>query len=475
MDSSVAKWCVVLLVLTATPFWPKVGMAQTVWEKYPGNPVLDPGPDGAWDSKEVFQGHVLYGGTDYTMWYSGSDGRYKRIGFAASPDGIVWTKYAGNPVLDVGPLDAWDEGFVRDPAVLFNGTEYEMWYTGGDGPQMSIGYATSPDGIAWTKHEGNPVLDVGPSGAWDNLILFTSSVLFDGTGYRMWYGGIDGFHERIGYATSSDGIVWTKYGGNPVLDVGDLGTWDERDISGPCVLFDGEEFAMWYAGSNGTRGRIGYATSPDGIVWTKHAGNPVLDVGPPGTSDSYAVIAPSVFFDGTDYNLWLTVCDGSEKRVGYAVSLPGCPDGDGDGSYDESCGGWDCDDSDPAIHPWAGEICDNGIDDDCDGLVDGEDWECIPQYTLVMEPVYEYGILSMNFTLGTLVPDTGWVSYLIVPTLSLPLAFQLWEVLLPAIYPPIEVSISLPFTTAGELWVYSGLYYGGEPQIEVWELVEIRK
>ena len=475
MGSFTAKWWIVLLVLTAAFVWPTVGMAQTVWEKYPDNPVLDIGPEGAWDSKKVFQGHVLYGGTEYTMWYSGSDGRHKRIGYATSPDGIVWTKYGGNPVLDVGPAEAWDEGFVRDSAVLFAGTEYEMWYSGGGGPRMSIGYATSPDGIVWTKHEGNPVLDVGPSGAWDDLILYTSSVLFDGAGYRMWYGGNDGFNARIGYATSPDGIVWTKYGGNPVLDVGDLGTWDEWDMGGPCVLFDGVGFAMWYAGSDGFRGRIGYATSPDGIDWTKYAGNPVLDVGLPGTGDSQAVIGPSVLFDGTDYDLWLTAYDGIGKSIGYAVSLPGCPDDDGDGSYEESCGGWDCDDSDPAIHPRVEEICDNGIDDNCNGLTDGEDWECIPEYTLAMEPVYESGILSLNFTLGTLVSDAGWASYLIQPTGGgFPLVTQLWEISLPAIYPPIEVSISLPFTTAGELWVYSGLWDEGVPQIEVWEFVEIR-
>lgn len=49
-----------------------------------------------------------------------------------------------------------------------------------------------------------------------------------------------------------------------------------------------------------------------------------------------------------------------------------CADTDGDGHPGVSCGGGDCDDGAPAIHPGAAEVCD-GADDDCDGLTDEEE------------------------------------------------------------------------------------------------------
>lgn len=47
-----------------------------------------------------------------------------------------------------------------------------------------------------------------------------------------------------------------------------------------------------------------------------------------------------------------------------------CIDGDGDGYDDIACGGTDCDDEDPEVNPGHAEVPGNGIDDDCDGLID---------------------------------------------------------------------------------------------------------
>ncbi len=257
------------------------------WTKYIDNPVLDVGTDGDWDSDVTRVNAVIKAGSTYRMWYGGNS--YQNIGYATSTDGIYWTKYAGNPVLSVDASPSWDEGPLSFADVVSDSGIYKMWYTGGDsgfGGITRIGYATSTTGITWTKYLSNPVLGVGPS-AWDTVWAFDPHVISDGVSYKMWYSGLEGQicsgseTLRIGLAISTDGISWTKAISNPVLDVNPTG-WDSQSATAPWVIFDGNMYHMWYHGGvmcSSEPEMIGYATSTNGISWTKYAGNPVLEPG----------------------------------------------------------------------------------------------------------------------------------------------------------------------------------------------------
>jgi predicted GH43/DUF377 family glycosyl hydrolase len=233
------------------------------WAKDTSNPVLTPDP-GAWDSHEVGMPVVIFDDSIYKMWYGGFDVNWKvRIGYATSSDGITWAKDTSNPVLNLGPNWSWEEMAVVPNSVIFDGTIYKMWYAGfTDSWTIRIGLATSSDGINWDKDTSNPVLPLGELGEWDDEQVYTADVRFDGTMYQMWYMGYDGITYRIGYASSSDGIKWHKYNSNPVLNLGPSGLWDDRGVAHPRVIFDGTTYHMWYAGDDSQNLRIGYATAP---------------------------------------------------------------------------------------------------------------------------------------------------------------------------------------------------------------------
>jgi len=214
------------------------------------------------------------------MWYQGNDGTNFRIGYATSDDGITWTKYFDNPVLNLGADGAWDDEVLGSPNVLLNNGIYQMWYHGSDGTNRRIGYATSTDGTTWIKHPDNPVLDLGVDDAWDNQQLVHPCVLLNNGIYKMLYRG-SGNNHRIGYAVSLDGIIWMKYAQNPVLDLGASGTWDDVHVSVSSFLLDNGLYKMWYSGYNGTTHRIGYATStPPAEPHTDH----ILVLEGPGNS-----------------------------------------------------------------------------------------------------------------------------------------------------------------------------------------------
>jgi len=269
----------------------------------------------------VVEPWVIYDGLMFKMWYTGITD-HSGIYYATSLDGVNWTPYG--MVLDIGESGSWEGLAVGRPVVLFDGVIYKMWYMGYDGFAHRIGYATSMDGINWIKCEANPVLVPGGNGGWDDWSLGEFTVTFDGALYRMWYNGQAYMYVtlKIGVATSPDGISWTKYAHNPVLVPGSSG-WDSYHIYTGPVIKKESSYLMWYSGQQSSTVRVGLATSPDGFSWTKQSGNPVLDVGPPETWDSAYIFAMSVVKKADRLLMWYWGASdhtGGTERIGLATS-----------------------------------------------------------------------------------------------------------------------------------------------------------
>ena len=86
------------------------------------------------------------------------------------------------------------------------------------------------------------------------------------------------------------------------------------------------------------------------------------------SEDPNALMAPSI---GSCDNQGLTEDDEAGRDALYACAFSPCTDNDLDGF---SCN--DCDDDNFSVNPDASELCDDTIDNDCDGAVDCADGDC---------------------------------------------------------------------------------------------------
>jgi len=286
-----------------------------------GDPVLTNGSLGTFDDELVSAPSVVLDGGVFHMWYSGNDGNNNRIGYATSVDGIAWTRQnGGNFVLDKGDADDWDSFSVADPWVFNDSGTWKMWYTGSNGLKNRIGYADSVDGINWNK-DGSEVLDIGDSGKWDGNGVASPTVLKMGSTYHMWYIGTDWDETKMGYATSNDGTHWTKENnGNAVFSAGDPGAFDGYEIRGPAVLFRNGVYKLYYTGSSGSTTSVGLATSGNGLDWERqNNGNAVL-TGTNGKFDWKNLHNPAVVADGLVERIWYSGENSTTVSLGYATA-----------------------------------------------------------------------------------------------------------------------------------------------------------
>lgn len=254
----------------------------------------------------------------YVMWLSGVLNNVTGIFTARSTDGVNWKNFT--LVLRPGLNGSWDE-LVYSPSVIWNGSTYLMYYTGtGTDSYRQIGLAYSRDNTNWVKYAHNPILTAGP-GIYDSWWGRFADVMLDNGVYKTWYTGhtltntSTPWYTAVDYATSMDGVHWTKYPGNPVYGAEQWLAGNPVFYEHPSVIKVDQTYVM-IAGPN----EIGYATSPDGIRWTQ--GNGVLIA--PGTNSSWDgedVRLPSALLNGTQILVWYT---GYGANLQEGIGLAAC-------------------------------------------------------------------------------------------------------------------------------------------------------
>jgi len=138
-----------------------------------------------------------------------------KVGYMTSDDGYHWQMVQDEPVLTTDQIPFGDgNADVSSVLVMDDGTWVMYFHTVGSG---EIGRATAASPIGPWVVDADPVLGPGPQGAWDQLGLewpSVISVIKDACSFRMYYSAQTKDGYAISFATSTDGITWTKYNYN---------------------------------------------------------------------------------------------------------------------------------------------------------------------------------------------------------------------------------------------------------------------
>jgi len=256
---------------------------------YKANPVFTEAGPGHWDERIRERGWILRENGVWKLWYTGyrdePDAR-RSLGYATSPDGIAWTRHPRNPL--------YSEHWVEDMMVVKQGGKYWMFAEGRDDLAQLL---VSDDGLAWTRvgpldvrsKNGEPI-PPGPYG--------TPTAWFEDGVWRLFYERGD---RGVWLATSRDMKVWTHVRDEPVLAPGPEAY--DRDLIALNQIIKHQ--GRYYAYYHGTAGGLSQAhpwctavaSSTDLLHWEKFPGNPLQPVAQNKSSGI-------VVYDGQGFRLY---------------------------------------------------------------------------------------------------------------------------------------------------------------------------
>jgi predicted GH43/DUF377 family glycosyl hydrolase len=226
----------------------------------------------------------------------------------------------------------WSRSYATIPTPILAGDVIRIYFASLDESKFGrIGFidvdAANPSRVLYVHPK--PVLDLGELGAFDDSGVNASCVLRVDGEYRLYYIGWQRC-ERVPYmlftglAVSDDGRTFRRARRTPVLDR----TSDEPfSRSAPFVMRDGETWRMWYWSCerwSADHGVVHYNT----IIRHATSDDGVSwSSGTPCLSpqgDEYAVGRPWVVREGSGYRMWFSARSFTKQ---YVIGCAESPDG----------------------------------------------------------------------------------------------------------------------------------------------------
>lgn len=164
---------------------------------------------------------------------------------------VSLARNAANPVIPFGLVLTADAGRILEPTVMLDGATWKIWYSGltNNGGGLNQGwqvlYATSADGIAWTKQ------GVVKTNAWEPDVVKVSST------YYMAHVLDTAYNVRL--SSSANGTTWTDHG--EIINLTDS-VWSNIGPREPNLYYESGTYYCFYgdASTSDGRYRIGLST-----------------------------------------------------------------------------------------------------------------------------------------------------------------------------------------------------------------------
>lgn len=198
---------------------------------------------------------------------------------------VKWKPIAQNPVFSGEGAGHWDVKIRERGWILKQGDLFRLWYTGYDGTREGIkllGYATSPDGLKWTRWPANPLVK-------DHWVEDVNVVVDDGIYYMFAEGKDDNHTVQL---MSTDGIEWKWVGPLDVRSANGVAP-SKRPCGTPTVWIENGVWYLFYEwGDKGVW--LATRTDPLNQIWTNVQDEAVLKLGP-GEYDKEMIAVNQVF------------------------------------------------------------------------------------------------------------------------------------------------------------------------------------